>query len=83
MCHDFGKEKKLDKSDHESDKKGRNWQMTHFLCGMARNPPVYDRREDGGLRLSQLWCQYTGLPPYPGIRVQCIGTSMGLRKVKT
>ena len=47
---------KKDESDHES---GKNWSkllVTPIISVLCRNPPVSDRREDGGLRLSQLGC---------------------------
>ena len=45
---------KKDEFDHES---GKNWSkllVTPIISVLCRNPPVSDRREDGGLRLSQL-----------------------------
>jgi hypothetical protein len=50
----FWKVEKKDESDHES---GKNWSkllVTPIISVLCRNPPVSDRREDGGLRLSQL-----------------------------
>ena len=50
----FWKVEKKDESDHES---GKNWSkllVTPIISVLCRNPPVSDRREDGGFWLSQL-----------------------------
>ena len=48
---------KKDESDHESRKNWSKLLVTPIISVLCRNPPVSDRREDGGLRLSQLgWC---------------------------